>query len=383
MAAQPLNPLLAPVVRWAKTPLVGAVLGEEPSLEHSQFRWAGNGPAEAPGDNVNLLVPVRLLRLFDAKQVGFIVRDPADNGHGTQDLLREVKDAVVAHLASKQPIELSIGYMLTDAFPDLAQAPTPLYVGFLGCKRSVRQESQTLERRRVMLGARELYLFAVSTDRETKTRADAVAALVRYTQCTNRWLGNVKAAPITLAKNPGLPSPEEENAPQAADNGPGAPGGAAQGQAPPGLRRNPLIQKRHSQLDVELLRLESLLDVTADSYAGYVVKAEEYARSKMPSFWLKSAGKLRDQWREGWASQEVQLPPRMMVPLRPLVGYQRALFAECTKDPIDFERRILDVQGLFGADLSYSMTHIRSQLLMLHHYSPLNLTLPLWDLAVT
>jgi len=117
-------------------------------------------------------------------------------------------------------------------------------------------------------------------------------------------------------------------------------------------QRNPLIQKRHSELDVELLRLQTLLDVTADSFPAYILKAVEYAQHKMPSFWLRNGNKLKELWREAWAAQDLELPPRLMVPLRPFVGYQRALFLECVKDPFDHERRVIDVQGLFGVGKS-------------------------------
>ena len=46
------------------------------------------------------------------------------------------------------------------------------------------------------------------------------------------------------------------------------------------------------------------------------------------------------------------LPPKLMIPLREFVAYQRALFLECVKCPFELERRIIDVQGLFGVGLN-------------------------------
>ena len=48
-----------------------------------------------------------------------------------------------------------------------------------------------------------------------------------------------------------------------------------------------------------------------------------------------------------------------MVPLHALIGYQRALFLECNKDPCDRERHIIDVQGLFGVGRSTWVPQMR------------------------
>ena len=359
MAAAPLNPQFAPAVRYAKVPLVGSVVGEAPSLDGCRACWAVGGDALAtpPANGVVLLETPDLTRPFDSKQFGFVVLAGDD---GSEERLREIKNLLATRLQCKEPLEMSIGFVRSDAFPCLFLEATAVYVGFIGCKMSFREEKKTVPTRRVALqDGVEAYFFTPSSSKLKDARAHAVTALLRYSQSTARFAANVQASPITLARNPGLPSPEDENEPAQPPQIPAAGGAGAPAAPAAAAPPNPCIQKRHSQLDVELLRLESLLDPTADTFATYILKAVEYARHKMPSFWLKNCNKLKEQWGEAWQAQDYELPPRLMRPLRAFIGYQRALFLECVKDPFDHERRILDVQGLFGIGKSTWVRQMR------------------------
>ena len=160
-----------------------------------------------------------------------------------------------------------------------------------------------------------------------------MADLIRFTQSTGRHWANVVAEPVTLVRFPGLPEPALAAAPAAAPGGRlvlggnGAPG-QAQNQAP-----NEFVQKRHSDIDVDLLRAAALLDVTADNCGDFMRPAEEYLRTTRPVWWLAKHKVLREQWVERWAGLQTTPSPQLLAPLRELIGYQKALFKECVKDP--------------------------------------------------
>ena len=97
---------------------------------------------------------------------------------------------------------------------------------------SFREEKKTVPTRRMALqDGVEAYFFTPSSSKLKDARAHAVTALLRYSQSTARFAANVQASPITLARNPGLPSPEDENEPAQPPQIPAA-GGAGAPAAP-------------------------------------------------------------------------------------------------------------------------------------------------------
>ena len=119
-------------------------------------------------------------------------------------------------------------------------------------------------------------------------------------------------------------------------------------------------QKRRADDDADLLRATALLDTTADTFDEFMCPAQQFLEASRPALWLAKQRPLRDQWMERWTAARPAPPAQGLIPVRAFQGYQSALFQECTKSPWECERRILDVQGVFGVGKSTWVRQIAS-----------------------